>query len=913
MDALDRILPKVEKPSRYLGGETNSIVKDHAQMRATVAFGFPDVYEIGMSHLGLRILYSLLNEREDVACERVFAPWPDMERELRQAGLPLQSLETRTPMGEFDIVGFSLQYEMTYSNILTMLDLADIPFRTEHRSFASPLVVGGGPVAFAPEPIADFFDCFVIGDAEEAFPRLIDLYVELRDEYAKRPQGRRALLRRLADIPGVYVPSLYRTEIDPEQGYLIVTGPVEPLPGEEPAPFPIKRAVVEDLADYPFPSKILVPHSEIVHDRVSMEIARGCTEGCRFCQAGIIYRPVRERSPREIIETTLKSLDETGYNEVTLSALSVADYSCFPDLLEKVAESLETRKASVSLGSLRVYGITDKTTRDTGRVRKGGFTIAPEAGTQRMRDVINKGITQEDLEKATTAAFSAGWERIKLYFMCGLPTETQEDLDGILDRCKDVLRLARQARSRNGGEKGKRRPVQVGLSVSSFIPKPFSAFQWWGMDSEALLEEKQRYVRTRLPRGVKLSRHHVPTSVIEGVLARGDRRLGKVIEWAWHHGARFDGWTECFRRDVWDQAFAAEGLDPDLFIKGLPVEAKLPWDHIDTLVTKEFLVKDYLKAFKNKFAPACEKPYKGFQFPEDKDEKLVCYSCGLECDLKHIYSERKRERQLLMLSPSAPQAEPEVEEPVSVDKAHRYLCRFTKLGRPRFLSHLDVMRTLQRALRRAKVPMLMSQGFSPKPVMAFGPALALGIESAEEWVEFHSLEPLDTEQVLPEVNRDLPEGIRFLSMEPFEHAAASLTVLFDRALYSATLPESEGTDLQQHRRQVAAFNERTSVLVEKIVKGKTRVRDLKHFVGQVEVQLKQDALYLTIPVRVGSGGSARPEDVLQAIYGHAVAGVSIRRERLLQTGEPGPQTPTADSINTDMKEPVESRNEGARI
>jgi radical SAM family uncharacterized protein/radical SAM-linked protein len=909
MDALDRILPKVEKPSRYLGGETHSVVKDHDRVDATVAFAFPDVYEIGMSHLGLRILYSLLNEREDVACERVFAPWPDMERELREAGLPLPSLETRTPMGEFDVVGFSLQYEMTYTNILTMLDLAGIPFRTEQRSFASPLIVGGGPIAFAPEPVADFFDCFVIGDGEEVFPQLIDRYVELRDEYRHRTDGRRALLRRLADLPGVYVPSLYRTEMDDEHGYLVVPGPVEPLEGEEHAPFPVKRAVLEDLSDYPFPTKILVPHSEIVHDRVSMEIARGCTEGCRFCQAGIIYRPVRERSPREIVESTLKSLDETGYDEVSLSALSAADYSCFPDLLEKVAESLEARKASVSLGSLRVYGITEKTTRDTGRVRKGGFTIAPEAGTQRMRDVINKGITQDDLEKATTAAFSAGWERIKLYFMCGLPTETQEDLDGILERCKDVLRIAKQCRSRAEGERGKRRAVQVGLSVSSFIPKPFSSFQWWGMDSEEVLNEKQRYVRQRLPRGVKLSRHHVPTSVLEGVLARGDRRLGRVIERAWQDGARFDGWDECFQRDLWDRAFEAEGLDPDLFIKGLPVEAALPWDHIDSLVTKDFLVKDYLKAFKNKFAPACEKPFKGFQFPEDKDEKLVCYSCGLECDLKHIYSERKRERQMLQLTPP-PDQPPAAEEPMGVDRAHRYRCRFTKEGRPRFLGHLDIMRTLQRALRRAGVPLLMSQGFNPKPVMAFGPALALGFESAEEWVDLYSLEPLAVETVLESLNAGLPKGIRMLSMEPFAQSAPALTVLFDRAVYSVTLAVDEGTDLEEHRARVQAFNERPSVLVEKVVKGKTRVRDLKEFVGTVEVAIHQGAARLTIPVRVGQGGSARPEDILRAIYDRDPACALLRRERLLETGAPGPSAGRQDAK---VPEPVESGREGARL
>jgi radical SAM-linked protein len=564
----------------------------------------------------------------------------------------------------------------------------------------------------------------------------------------------------------------------------------------------------------------------------------------------------------------------------------------------------------VSLGSLRVYGLTEKTTRDAGRVRKSGFTVAPEAGTQRLRDVVNKGISQEDIEKAATAAFSGGWERIKLYFMCGLPTETREDLDGILERCKEVLRIGKECRAKGQGDAGKRRKVQVSLSVSSFIPKPFSSFQWWGMDTEEVLEEKQAYVRRRLPRGVQLSRHHVGTSVLEGILARGDRRLGRVIERAWREGARFDGWDEWFRRDLWDAALEAEGIDPQVFLRELEVDAPLPWDHIDCLVTKEYLVKDYRKAFKNRYAPACEKPYKGFQFPEDRDEKLVCYFCGLDCDLKHIYTERKRERNLLQLLPSPGEAAAPP-APLGVDQAHGYRCRFTKLGRARFLSHLDLMRTLQRALRRAGVPLLLTQGFNPKPVMAFGPALALGVESAEEHLDFHSRERLDPEAVLSRVNGGLPEGLRLLSMEALPHRSPALTTLFDRAVYSVVLDREAAGGPEEQRRLVEAFNRRESVRVERQRKGKTRVQDLKQFVGEVESREVAGSVRLTIPVRVGQSGSARPEDVLQAIYGRVPAHGGIRRERLLRPGQSGPRAPSSNPGDAGGREPVESGQEGA--
>jgi radical SAM superfamily enzyme YgiQ (UPF0313 family) len=840
---LEQILPEVEKPARYLGGERNSVVKDHGSVRMKALLAFPDVYEIGMSHLGLRILYSVLNKRDDMLLERCFTPWTDMEQALRESGHPLTSLETHTPLAMFDVVGFSLQYELGFTNVLTMLDLAGIPLRSADRDERHPLVIAGGPVVFSPEPVADFFDLFLIGDGEEAFPRVMEEYDRLRaaagimgrgagtlaavteggrpslrpgdlpsnggapgrrrgdqgregapagEGGGEAPAGSRLaatrlrILKELAHLPGVYVPSLYRTEVDAASGLHYVAGPDTSLfeEGERLPPFPIRRATLEDLNKFPFPAATVVPHSEIVHDRVSIELARGCTEGCRFCQAGTIYRPVRERSTESIIDSALDGLEKTGYDEVSLTSLSPADYSCLPDLVGKMMDRMADARVGLSVSSLRPYGLTEELAKQIGRVKKSGFTIAPEAGTQRMRDVLNKGITEEHILQAAYNAFGQGWDLIKTYFMIGLPVETDEDLVGMIDLCEKIDAIGRERLSKkNGGPGGAPR---IHFSASSHVPKPHAPFQWARMLSTDELYAKQRFLAARLrnPR-VKFKRHHVETSILECVMSRGDRRLCDVIERAYRKGCRFDGWTELFRWESWKEAFEESGLAMDPFLAEIPLEASLPWDHIDTTVLKAFLVREWNRALKGKLSPPCEKPHKKFNRPFRRDDKLICYDCGCACDLPHIVEERvaNHEKLLSITSTRAPLAAAPVEAPVI-----KYRATFRKAGRARFLSHLDLNRAFGRAFRRAGVRLKYTQGFNPKPNLAFTPALALGAEGHREAVDFQ-LGRLEREQDLIEgLNRALPEGIEVQSVALLQPGDPSLTADVTAARYRVTLP-----------------------------------------------------------------------------------------------------------------------------
>ncbi len=578
----DRLLAGVEKPARYTGGELNSVVKERAELR--FALCFPDVYEIGMSHLGSRILYEALNSREELACERVFAPWPDMEAAMRGEGVPLYTLETRTPVGECDIVGFSLLYEMCYTNILTMLDLAGVPLRGADRGERDPLVVCGGPCACNPEPVAPFMDAVMIGDGEEMILELADVVLQAKKENLPR----RELLRRLAGIEGVYVPSLYRAETDGRGAYAALT-PIDPA-----APARVRRRVVKDLDAAAYLKKPIVPYITIVHDRVALELFRGCTRGCRFCQAGFLYRPVRERELDTVMAQARELVACTGYDEVSLFSLSSGDYSHIHELVPMVMDEFHKEHVSLSLPSLRIDSFLKDDLERMQSVRKAGLTFAPEAGTQRLRDVINKGVNEEDLLRAVGDAFEAGWNGVKLYFMIGLPTETEEDILGIAELARKVsARFYQMPKEKRG--KG----LRLAVSASSFVPKPFTPFQWVPQDTKETLMEKQRLLRGALKgiRGVEFSYHAPDVSVLEGVFARGDRVLANVIEAAWNNGARFDSWDEHFKPGAWESAFEATKVNPaDYAHRQRELNETLPWDHVDCIVTNEYLKKEYAAA-----------------------------------------------------------------------------------------------------------------------------------------------------------------------------------------------------------------------------------------------------------------------------------------------------------------------------
>ncbi len=589
------ILPRVSKPSRYLGTEWNAVRKSWEETPVKMVFAFPDLYEIGMSHLGLQIIYGLINEEEDFLLERVFTPAEDMELQLRNYGIPLFSLESYRPIKDFDVVGFTLQYELGYSNILNMLDLAYIPLESSRRDASCPIIMAGGPCAFNPEPLADFIDLFVLGDGEEILPEILDMLKTYKNG-RPRLRARRSFLHAASGIKGVYVPSLYRASYN-GSGFFEGLAPVM-----KDIPEKITRRVVKDLDKAFFPHKPIVPYLDIVHDRIMVEVMRGCTRGCRFCQAGMVYRPVRERSPR-LLEKQIKELvQKTGHGEVSLTSLSTTDYSNIKPLLHNLVSNYASDKISFSLPSLRIDTFAIELAKLVQHTRKTGLTFAPEAGTQRMRDVINKGVTKNDLLEATGAAFRAGWNMIKLYFMIGLPTERQEDLDGIIELAQEVLSQGRNLKGPK--ERGR---VRINVSISSFVPKPHTPFQWEPQDSMEVLRRKQNYLRARLasPK-INLSWHGVQMSFIEAVFARGDRRLAPVLYEAWKKGCKLDGWAEHFRYDLWQQSFRERGIDPAFYAcRRLSYGEKLPWDHIETGVSRKFLINEHRKALQEAKTPDC--------------------------------------------------------------------------------------------------------------------------------------------------------------------------------------------------------------------------------------------------------------------------------------------------------------------
>lgn len=594
---LEKILPLVQKPGRYTGGELNSVMKDREGVDIRYAFCFPDTYEIGMSHLGIKILYSLVNARDDAWCERVFAPWADMEEKMREHNIPLYALESGDPIRDFDLIGFTLQYEMCYTNVLNMLDLAGLPVRASERTELTPIVVAGGPCVCNAEPLADFVDIMLPGEGEEVTNDLIDL---LR-EHKRRGSSKREFLLEAAKIKGVYVPSLYDVTYNSDGTVAAIT----PL---ETAPAKVEKRIVGDLDKVFFPDNFIVPSIEIVHDRAVAEIFRGCIRGCRFCQAGYIYRPIREKRAETVNRDCKLICDSTGYDEISLCSLSTSDYTELEPLLEQLLEWTEKDRINISLPSLRADNFPRELMERISSVRRSGLTFAPEAGTQRLRDVINKNITEDEIIGAARKAFSGGWTSVKLYFMMGLPTETDEDIVAIAQLAQRVVNAFYA-----NPDKPKGKGVTVSISVAPFVPKPFTPFQWEAQNTrEELARKQQLLIDSLTSRKISLARHDTRMSFLEGVFARGDRRLSAVIETAWRSGCKFDGWDDCFDLDKWLESFDKCGISPSFYANRVrSVDEILPWEHLDYGVTKAHLVREHERAHNNMTTPHCREKCSG--------------------------------------------------------------------------------------------------------------------------------------------------------------------------------------------------------------------------------------------------------------------------------------------------------------
>jgi len=932
-------LSEVTKPTRYTGSEHGVKRKAWDSVDARVCLAFPDIYDIGMSHLGYRILYKLLNDHPRILAERCYTPWLDMIAQLSKRGLPLASLESVRALREFDVVGFSLQYELTYTNILLMLDLGGVPLRASERGEDDPLVIAGGPVATHAEPMAAFFDAILVGDGEEAAAEMALSWVDAKRQGLSRSER----LRRLAQTAGVYVPQLYQTELEAKTGFYVVARPQDPA-----VPFPVERRLVPDINAYPFPDDFPVGGPEAIFDRMSIEVARGCTEGCRFCQAGMIYRPVRERDPEQVLATVESALKKSGQDEVSLTALSTADVSCISPLIKRLVEKTAPERVSLSVASLRAYGLAEELLDDMRKVRTSGLTFAPEAGTQRMRDVINKNVTEAQLMETAERVFSRGFDKMKLYFIIGLPTEQDEDVLGIAEVGKNALAVGQRI--------GKRAKVTV--SVSVHVPKPHTPFQWCKMDDLEEVQRKQFMLRDALRRhkAIGLRLHDSTTSELEGVLARGDRRMADVIERAYRNGAFYDSWDDQFKKDVWLEAFAHFGIDTAPFLSTIPLDARLPWDHIDVGLEEGFLAREYRKALQSRLSPPCGKAKGMFIHHTNVEEasqdarKLVCYDCGIACDLTRMRQERVGFLQKMgaaapgqraalpiygqasTLSPeNAPQEPLEPDPTINAEGVNapakkvkkprpeayrpprpgsaplRVRLSYQKTGPSALLGHLDFIRELPRVIRRAGIRTAYTEGFHPKPDMSFGPALALGIASLEEYIDIKLIDPPGAVELVQALNQAACAGLHFTKAEFLGTQDPGLSKIVDAARFvigfsASSLDAQLGNDEQLARawiaRKVDEFQSSEHVSVVRDVKGIKRKIDVKAGILSIHAGGAPDFAALlgagvvgvdacfSVTVSLGQSGSVRPREIVDAIVGPDLPFIAVRAALLAKGTSP---------------------------
>lgn len=845
---------ELTKPARYTGGEFNSVAKNFDETACRIVLALPDVYEVGMSNLGLAILYSILNRRADTLCERVYAPWTDAENFLREENLPLFALESKRAVRTFDFLGFSLQYEMIYTNVLNMLDLAKISLHSSERGEDEPFVIGGGPCVYNVEPVADFFDFFIVGEAEEVFGEVVEEFVAWKN--SGKVGGRRGFLKNLLRVKGIYVPSFYEPQYSGEKflGLKIL---------EPSAPSRILKRVAKNFDATPSVDKPVVPFMEIVHDRAMLELFRGCSRGCRFCQAGMTYRPVRERREETLRAMARRLIDSSGWDEISLTSLSSADYSCLSRLIDDLQNDFRNEKVSFSLPSLRIDSFSIELAERVQAVRKSGLTFAPEAGTQRLRDVINKNVTEQNLLDACAAAFAKGWKTVKLYFMMGLPSETDEDIAGIADLAQKVAELYRTIKNR--------RDVKVTVSVSCFVPKPWTPFQWTAQISAEEFERRQQLLKSLIrDKAITYNYHNARLSVLEGALARGDRRLAQVIETAWRNGAKFDGWSDLFKPEVWAAAFDSCGIDEKIFSgRERDFWEALSWEHISPGVDKNFLLAEWEKSQAVETTRDCR--------------RTSCTGCGVCMNLGVKVIDFAKEK-----------LPPHEETNSSLRTTHyaltKYRAQIRKGTEIAVLSHLDYMNVFMRALLRSKLPAAWSEGFNPHLKVSFATALAVGVTSDCEYVDFELTAPVSEFDVAKRLNAQLPNGAEILRLKKLRGKSKPVMSLVDMSRYEIRLPFEEKF-LSAAQSSVRNFNAASEIKFMRVTPKKSRELEAKKYlVEPVTISLASGELLIKFSVRIMAEGSLKPSEVLNILrerfdFPVDVSNARINRTALLHAGK----------------------------
>ena len=824
--SIQDILPLVERPSRYLGTEINCIKKDENKVKLRMALVFPDLYEIGTSHLGLNILYHILNSHEEIAAERVFVPGTDMEAYLRSSDIPLMSLESKKPLKDFDIIGFSLLYELNYTNVLNILDLAKIPFFSSERDSSYPLIIAGGPCACNPEPVADFFDAIVIGDGENVIMEISRSWLNWKEGFNGEKES---LYKIWSDIQGVYIPAFFQIDHD-SSGFQIFLPKFSKYQK-------IQKAIVTNLDKTAFPDVPILPYGKPIHDRLRLEVSRGCTRGCRFCQAGMIYRPVRERSVDTILALLNKSITATGYEDISLLSLSIGDYLCINPLMEQLMNLCEPRNIAVSFPSLRAGTLTPELMQHIKRVRKTGFTIAPEAGSQRLRDVINKNIKEKDIIDTVKNAYDLGWQVIKLYFMVGLPTETGEDLKSIVSLVKELRRIS-------GGKR--RRKNKINVSITTFIPKPHTPFQWASQISLAESKDRVGWLHSNLKiSGINFKWQNPEVSLLEGLWARGNRHLSSLLVAAHKKGCKLDGWSDKFDYGLWQEAICDEGVDLDFYTtRSRNTEEPLPWDHIDVGIEKKYLIEEWEKATRGELTPDCRTGN--------------CNSCGV-CDFKIIEPkvfEIPAEKYAFDIG-SGLLTSDNINPVINGGLFKTLKVSFSKLDQAKYFGHLELVNIFLRALRRVDIPIKFSEGFHPKPKISFEDTLPIGLESLNEYFYLVVTENFKTQSIIESLNKHLPEGIAVndcyvVSAKPVHNNKKKYN-------YMVTIKEEcfDNKDLD-------FFLQSPEFIISRIDrKGRLKKINLKDMVLEIEL-LHPYKLQMTLMAE--SGKTLRPFEVIKGIF-----------------------------------------------